>query len=379
MEKEVLLLKYNLQFFAEEGPGGEKTEPATPKRMQDARKKGQVAKSRELTSAFELLSLFVTLKVYISFMGERFVNFFRWTYEKRLPDFVRSERNGVSVHSVAKLFPPIILNMIILMGPFLIAGFMLSIFGDIIQVGWQISPEPLKPKLSKINPMSGFKRIFSKRAIFELIKSMLKVWLIFYVAYSTLKNHAHTLFILFDMPLNAGMALVGGIIIDTGVKISALYLIIGIMDFFYQKKTFNDEMKMTKKEVKDEYKDTEGDPQIKQRQRQKMQEVSQRRMMKDVPKADVVITNPTHIAVALRYDNEKEEAPKVLAKGADYIAKKIKDAAKEANVMILENKPLARALYATVEIGEEIPPELYEAVAEMLALVYNTKNKKVKI
>lgn len=368
------ILSYNLQFFAEDGPGGEKTEPATPKRMQDARKKGQVAKSKELTSAFELLSLFLTLKFYVSFMGNRFINMFRWAYEKRLPDFVDSEKSGVSAHSIAQLFMPIILNMLLLMGPFLIAGFILSLFGDIIQVGWTISAEPLKPKLNKINPINGFKRIFSKRALFELFKSILKVGLIFQVAYSSLKNHANTLFILFDMPLNKAIALIGNIVIDTGVKISALYVIIGIMDFIYQKKKFNDDMKMTKKEVKDEYKDTEGDPQIKQRQRQRMQEVSQRRMMKDVPKADVVITNPTHIAVALMYDKDSDSAPIVLAKGEDYLAKKIKDKARENNVMIMENKPLARALYATVDIGQEIPQELYEAVAEILALVYNTRD-----
>ena len=198
--------------------------------------------------------------------------------------------------------------------------------------------------------------------------------IIFYVAYSTLKDRAGKLFVLYDIDLKGSIALVGDIIIDTGLKISIFYFLIGIIDYVYQKRKFNEDMKMTKQEVKDEFKDTEGDPQIKQKQRQKMQEVSQRRMMKSVPEADVVITNPTHIAVALKYDSEESTAPIVVAKGEDYVANKIKEVAKENGVMITENKPLARALYATVDIGQEIPPELYEAVAEILALVYNSRN-----
>jgi flagellar biosynthetic protein FlhB len=181
------------------------------------------------------------------------------------------------------------------------------------------------------------------------------------------------LFELYDINLKGAVALVGDIIIDTGLKISLFYFIVGIADYIYQRRKFNEDMKMTKQEVKDEYKDTEGNPQIKQRQRQKMQEVSQRRMMQSVPEADVVITNPTHLAIALKYDADESVAPVVVAKGEDYVANKIKEVARENNIMIMENKPLARALYATVDIGQEIPPELYEAVAEILALVYNSK------
>ena len=167
--------------------------------------------------------------------------------------------------------------------------------------------------------------------------------------------------------------MVGTVIIDVGVKISLVYLIVGIADFAYQKIKFNDDMKMTKQEVKDEYKNTEGDPQIKGRQRRKMQEVSQRRMMQDVPKADVVITNPTHLAVALKYDAEVSAAPVVLAKGEDYLAQRIKEVARDHQIEIVENKPLARMLYHNVDIGAEIPPELYQAVAEVLAVVLRTR------
>ena len=170
-----------------------------------------------------------------------------------------------------------------------------------------------------------------------------------------------------------GLTVAGDVIIGAGLKISLVYLVVGIADFIYQKYRFNEEMKMTKQEVKDEYKNTEGNPEVKGRQRQRMREASRRRMMQDVPKADVVITNPTHIAVAIRYDAEIENAPTVVAKGEDYLAAKIKETAKENGVEIMENKPLARALYATVEVGEQIPPELYQAVAEILALVYSKR------
>lgn len=368
-----LLLQYNLQFFAQEGPGGEKTEAATPKRLSDARKKGQVAKSKELTNAFGLLALFVTLKIFVGFVGSNFIYVFKWMYGNRMPDFVDSQKDGMSVPAVLSLLVPVFLRMLMIMAPFLVVGIMVCLLGEIVQVGWQVSTEPMKPSLNKINPINGFKRIFSKKSIFELFKSILKVIIIFWVAYNTLKDKAPMLFELYDINLKGAVALVGDIIIDTGLKISLFYFIIGIADYIYQRRKFNEDMKMTKQEVKDEYKDTEGNPQIKQRQRQKMQEVSQRRMMQSVPEADVIITNPTHLAIALKYDADESVAPVVVAKGEDYVANKIKEVARENNIMIMENKPLARALYATVDIGQEIPPELYEAVAEILALVYNSK------
>ena len=178
-----------------------------------------------------------------------------------------------------------------------------------------------------------------------------------------------------DMELLQAVALIAGLIVDVGLKTSLVYLIVGIADLIYQKHKFKEEMKMTKQEVKDEYKNTEGDPQIKGRQRQRMREASQRRMMQDVPKADVVITNPTHYAVAIRYDAEVSKAPVVVAKGEDFLAAKIKEVARENQVEIVENKPLARMLYANVNVGAEIPPELYQAVAEVLAMVYNLKGR----
>lgn len=368
-EDRQLILPLDLQWFAQDGPGGEKTEPATAKKLKDAREEGKVAKSTELNSAVTLIALFLCLKVFISFLGERFINVFNWIYGL-IPEFVESERSGMSVHSISRIITETITQMIIAMLPFLLIGFIVAFIVSVVQVGWQISTKPMKPDLNKFNPINGFKRIISKESIFNLIKSIFKIALIFYVAYTNIKDQANNLFILYDIPLYQGIGLVGSIIIDTGFKISLLYLIVGLADYIYQRHKFNEEMKMTKQEIKDEYKNTEGDPQIKGQQRQRMREASQRRMMADVPKADVVITNPTHLAIAIRYDAETETAPVVLAKGEDYLAQKIKEKAKENHIEIVENKPLARAIYGSVDVGAEIPPELYQAVAEVLAIVY---------
>lgn len=280
----------------------------------------------------------------------------------------------MSVQAVAGLIASVTLKSLIIMLPFMAFGFVVTLLVSIVQVGWKVSTKPMKPELSKLNPLNGFKRIFSKDSLFELVKSILKIVIIIYIAYTSIKDNANDLFALYDLGLNQAVALVGTLIINTGIKISIVYLVIGLADFIYQKHKFNEDMKMTKQEVKDEYKNTEGDPQIKGRQRRKMQEVSQKRMMQDVPKADVVITNPTHFAVALKYEAKVSSAPVVLAKGEDYLAQKIKEVARENKIEIVENKPLARMLYHNVDVGAEIPPELYQAVAEVLAAVYKAKN-----
>ena len=367
------ILHYNLQWFAKDGEGGEKTEPATTKKLKDARDEGKVAKSRELNSAFDLIVLFLCLKIFVSFVGEKFIDIFSYIYEN-MPDFVKINEGGLSVQAVAGLIASVTLKSLLIMLPFMAFGFVVTLLVSIVQVGWKVSTKPMKPELSKLNPLNGFKRIFSKDSLFELVKSILKIVIIIYIAYTSIKDNANDLFALYDLGLNQAVALVGTLIINTGIKISIVYLVIGLADFIYQKHKFNEDMKMTKQEVKDEYKNTEGDPQIKGRQRRKMQEVSQKRMMQDVPKADVVITNPTHFAVALKYEAEVSSAPVVLAKGEDYLAQKIKEVARENKIEIVENKPLARMLYHNVDVGAEIPPELYQAVAEVLAAVYKAKN-----
>ena len=367
-----LLLSYDLQFFAKDGEGGEKTEPATAKKLKDARKEGKVAKSKELTSAFDLIVLFLCLKIFVSYVGGNLLGLFDLVYGN-MADFVRINEGYMSSQAVSTVLFPVIIRWLLTVLPFFVFGVVITFLISVIQVGWTVSAKPMQPKLSKFNPINGFKRIFSKDTMFELVKSIFKVGIIIYIAYTSVRDEAGHLFILYELDLKQAIALVGTLIIDIGLKISIVYLIIGIADYAYQKWKFNDEMKMTKQEVKDEFKNTEGDPQIKGRQRRKMQEVSQRRMMQDVPKADVVITNPTHYAVALKYEAEVRPAPYVVAKGEDYLAQKIKEVARENNVEIVENKPLARMLYSNVDIGADIPPELYQAVAEILAVIFQKR------
>ena len=353
-----LIMECDLQWFAKDGPGGEKTEPATAKKRKEAREDGKVAKSKELTAAFDLIVLFLVLKIFVSFVGNRLINSFVDIYG-RIPDFVRENAVDVTEKSVAALMSDVLIQILIVCVPFFAFGFVVTALISVIQVGWKVTGKPLQPKFDKFNPINGFKRIFSKDSIFELIKSILKIFVIIYVAYTSIR----------------AIMLCGTVIINAGLKISLVYLVIGLADFIYQKYRFNEDMKMTKQEIKDEFKNTEGNPEIKGRQRQRMREASRRRMMQDVPKADVVITNPTHFAVAIKYDAETSKAPIVLAKGEDYLAQKIKEAAREHHIEIVENKPLARMLYANVDIGQEIPPELYQAVAEILAMVYNMREK----
>jgi flagellar biosynthetic protein FlhB len=363
-----------LQWFAKDGEGGEKTEPATQKKLNDARKEGKVAKSKELTSAFMLITLFLIIKIFVSQIGENLVNVFQIVYN-RMADYTNPAERGFTSNSMTALTMQMIQQLLKNVWPFFLFGFAIAIVIGIAQVGWKVSTKPMQPKLSKFNPISGFKRIFSKESLFNLLLSIVKITVIGLIAYFSIRNHADELFILYEISLNQAIALVGNIILNTGLRISMVYLLVGLIDYVYQKHKFKEDMKMTKQEVKDEYKNAEGDPQIKGQQRRKMQEASQRRMMKDVPKADVVITNPTHFAVALKYDAETGKAPVVVAKGEDYLAQKIKEAARENHVEIVENKPLARMLYHNVDIGAEIPPELYQAVAEVLATVYRMKNR----
>lgn len=366
------LLDYDLQFF-----GDDKTEEPTSKKLSDTRNKGQVAKSMELAHAIQLVGMFVMLRVFAASMGERFLNVFSWVYGSVMDDLLTTEKGGFRTETVNILLGNIYTQMFFLALPFIIGGFIIAGLSNGLQFQFKVSREPLKPKLSKFNPVNGIKRIFSVRSLFNLLLSIVKITLIGVIAYTAIVNHLNDLFMLYELSLNQAVTLIGDIVISTGLRISVVYVIVGIADFFFQKWKFKQEIKMTKQEVKDEYKNSEGDPQIKARQRQRMREVSMRRMMQSVPSADVVITNPTHLAVAVQYDDKKMDAPVVVAKGADHLAQKIKDEAKANKVTIVENKPIARMLYTTVEVGQEIPPELYEAVAEILAYVFNMSGRNV--
>lgn len=374
MNSEKRLMVLDLQWFAKDGEGGEKTEEPTAKKLSDARNDGKVAKSRELDNAVGLLLLFVLLQVTMSNLGGGMLRLFE-TFYNRIPEILDENASGMTARSVSRIVQRALVDAFWMVLPFFAVGFLAMFVVNLLQVKWKVTTKPLKPDFKKFNPINGFKRFFSKDSLVELLKSFAKIILITWMAYSAVADDTRQLLLLYDMNLMQAIMLVGSIILNAGMKISIAYFIIGIIDYIYQKWKFKDEMKMTKQEVKDEYKNSEGDPQIKGKQRARMREASQRRMMQDVPKADVVITNPTHYAVALKYDAEQSQAPVVLAKGADHLALQIKEKAKEADIEIVENKPLARMLYANVEVGEEIPPELYQTVAEILAAVYRLKNK----
>jgi len=374
LESRNVLLKYNLQFFAKDGPGGEKTEQPTAKKLEDARKEGQVAKSKEIANAFGLLALFLVLKLYLGTMGTRFIELFSAVY-MQIPAVSEMYNGNLPVASLQVVIRSMMIQLVIIIAPVLLVGVAVAFVCDVVQVKWQPTAKPLQPKFNKLNPIKGFGRIFSTNSLVELIKAILKIGLIGYIVYSYLKDKTGRIFILYNISLNQAIGLIGETVVDLGIRVAAVYMVIAFLDFAYQKWKFNEDMKMTKQEVKDEYKNQEGDPQVKSKQKQRMREASMRRMMQQLPEADVVITNPTHYAVAIKYDPDKYDAPYVLAKGENYLAQRIKDVARENDIEIVENKPLARMLYANVEIGELVPPELYQAVAEVLAFVYHLKGK----
>ena len=369
-----MILEYNLQFFAKDGPGGEKTEPATQKKLDDARKEGQVAKSKEIANGMGLMALFLVLKIWTGKMGTGFLETFNTIYN-RIPQVANLIGGVAPENEMILLLRHGVTQLLLIILPIFLAGFVVAFVSDIWQVKWKPTTKPLQPKLSKLNPLKGFKKIFSTNSLVELLKSFIKILIIVWMAYSYIKDKTEYLFYLYDMEIMPALSLILQVITDLGIRIAAVYLVFAFADYAYQKWKFSEDMKMTKQEVKEEYKNQEGDPQVKGKIRSKMMEVSRRRMMQALPQADVVITNPTHYAVAIKYDPAISDAPVVIAKGQDYLAQKIKEIARENKVEIVENKPLARMLYANVEVGEAVPPEMYQAVAEVLAFVYHLQGK----
>lgn len=357
----------NLQFFAAEDEG--KTESASPKKREDARKKGQVAKSTEINTAFLFVAAFWGLKLFGPYMMKALEGLFLQSFGN-----ITSAEIIFEPIYMSRYVGDVLVTILKIIGPVLIMIMMAGIIASVIQVGWSPSLEAMAPKFSKLSPLAGFKRMFSSQSLMELAKTVFKVTVLGMVIYSRIQEEIPIFLMLIDMSLLQILAYVGNLIVSIGLRIAMIFSFMAAVDFAYQKYKFEDSIKMTKQEVKDEHKQSDGDPQIKSQIKQKMREMSMKRMMQSVPEADVIITNPTHYAIAIKYSPEKGTAPIVTAKGADYIAQKIKEKAAEFEIQIVEDKPLARALYATVEIGDEIPPELYKTVAEVLAFIYNLKN-----
>ena len=365
------MLEYNLQFFAD---NSDKTEEPTDKKLTDARSEGQVAKSREIGNCLGLFVFFIVLRFLAGSIGTKIINVYERIYSE-IPMVTVYPQGEMPFREVNILFRTGIYSIVTIVLPIMLIGIVVLFVGDIIQVKWKPTTKPLKPKLSKLNPLKGLKRIFSPSSLVELLKSLIKIALIALIVYSYIRGKVFLIFSLYDMPLLQAIKLIGNTIIDLGIRISAVYIVIAAADFGYQKWKFHKDMMMSKQEVKDEFKNAEGDPQVKGKIKQKMMEASRRRMMQELPKADVVITNPTHYSVAIKYDPALRDAPYVIAKGEGYLALKIREVAKENKIEIVENKPVARMLYHNVEIGETVPPELYQAVAEILAFVYHLQGK----
>ena len=328
-------IRYDLQLFAKDGEGGEKTESATPKKLEDARKKGQVAKSMDAITAVSLLVFFFLLKLLMAFLGSQFKDGFSLFFGK-ISDVTKDEFN---LQMACAILQQLIQKITIICLPFLLSTFIVAFAVNIVQVKWKVSFEPIKPKFDKFNPVNGVKRLFSKDKIMELLKSIAKICVIIYVVKNYLEDKWALVMNMYSYTLTQGLELLGDIIINIGLRISALFVVIAVVDIVYQKWKFQEDMKMTKQEVKDEYKQSEGDPTVKSQQKSRMQQASRQRMMQELPNADVVITNPTHLTVAIRYDKEKHEAPVVVAKGADYLAAKIKETTSNYQIEIVENKP----------------------------------------
>ncbi|WP_413381575.1 flagellar biosynthesis protein FlhB [Alkalihalobacillus sp. 1P02AB] len=362
----MLYVKINLQYFAEE-----KTEKATPKKRQDSRRKGQVAKSTDVNTAFILLAVFLFLWLFGGRMlGQAMYDFFRQNFQTYL-------LMDLTAKNLEVMFLDIIFQVAVVLLPIMLMALVAGVFASFIQVGVMFTTEPLKFNLTKIDPIKGAKRIFSVRALVELSKSLLKIGFVGLIVFLMIWFNLDEVMLLSQKSVHNGFYLIANLTAQMGMVVAVLLLLLSVPDYLYQRYDTEKQMRMSKKDIKDEHKNMEGDPRIKSKRKQKQMEMAMQRMMQEVPKADVVITNPTHFAVALKYDEAVSDAPIVVAKGVDYVAQKIKSIANEHEVTLVENKPLARALYSQAEIGDQVPEDLFKAIAEVLAYVYRLKNKQV--
>ncbi|WP_182101567.1 flagellar biosynthesis protein FlhB [Niallia taxi] len=356
-------LKLDLQFFA-----GEKTEKATPKKLQDSRKKGQVPKSTDVVSAILMISVFIGLLT----TGKNVMDVLKDTFVTTYTEYMLGE---FSISAIFDMFKHLLMEISLAVLPILAIAMIAGVVGNFLQIGVLFTGKPLKPDFKKLDPIQGFKRIFSVRSLVELLKSIFKISFIGIVAYLFLMKNKDEIFLLSQVPIGESFSYITKLIFQLGVTVGGVLFVLAIFDFAYQRFDYMKQNRMSKQDIKDEHKKVEGDPLIKAKIKERQRAMSQRRMMADVPTADAVIVNPTHFAVAIKYDSEGLGVPIIVAKGVDRIALKIREIAEENDIVITENIPLARALYAQAEIGDTVPEDLFAAVAEVLAFVYRLKGK----
>ncbi len=346
----------------------ERTEQATPKKREEARKKGQVAKSKELASVAVLLTGIFTLFWGSAYFYYHLTGILRhYLYETASHHITADAMQGMGIFALRQL-------SVTLMPLFLLLC-VVAVLSNYLQVGSLLSWEAIAPKFSKLNPLEGFKRLFSAQALMEFAKSLFKLIVVGWIAWDTMSDQVSRLVPLIDQTPGLILSYVGHVSFTLFWKVCLVMIFLAILDFMFQKWDFEKNLRMTKQEVKEERKQTEGDPQVKSKIRSIQREMAMKRMMTEVPEADVVITNPTHLAVALKYDSTSMDAPKVVAKGSGHVAERIKKLARENGVPVIENKPLAQSLYKLVDLGKAIPEQLYQAVAQVLAHVYSLRKK----
>jgi flagellar biosynthesis protein FlhB len=351
------------------GGGEERSEAATPRRRSEARKRGQVAKSSDLNSIIVLLGLLMALSSFGGAAAHTVSTYFHQI-------FSHLDTARLSPPDVMQLGGQAFMTLARAVGPLMVTAMLLGILANLAQVGPVWATEALKPDFNRLNPLVGAQRFVSPHSLMDLAKSCFKIGLISYIAFITLRGNYPRLAMMNRLDVSAAIALIGEVVFQMAFRIVATMLVLAALDYAFQRYQHEKRLKMTKDEVKQEYKQMEGSPQLKARIRARQKEIAKKRMMADIPAADVIITNPTHFAVALKYDPEQGAAPMVVAKGADWLAQKIRELAQANDVPIVENPPLARALYKQVDVGREIPGELYGAVAEVLAFVYQINQRR---
>lgn len=346
-----------------------KTEKATPKKREDEQKKGNIFQSNDVVSALSILALFTILKIIFPFIYHYLSNLiFKYiTYVKTVP--------VLSESFTTDIMRDILISILLLAGPVMLTSIAVSIIATAMQTKLKISKENIKFKFSRISPIQGMKRLFSLRSIAELVKALIKISVIFYVLYSAfIKITASFTQLMFE-DVSQAVSFILNSLMDIVIQLSIAFIFIAALDYLYQWWEYERNIRMSKQEIKEEYKQLEGDPFIKGQIKERQRKISMQRMMQQVPTADVIVRNPTHFAVALKYDIHKNNAPIVVAKGQDYMALRIIDIAEKYNIPMTENRPLARALYETVEVDREIPEQFYMIIAEVMAWVYSLKKE----